>query len=90
MKKFQDDLEREGVDLQEEMEWHLPIEVKKELLKKNLIVPRLPKQISFAETQRLLLEADPTIRVMYKAGENGQSCPECGMPFHEGALLLCF
>lgn len=64
MKKFQEDLEREGVEPLGDEELQLPIKRNDGFLKKGLIAPRLPKESRFAVNERIMLDVDQSAKVV--------------------------
>lgn len=63
MSQFRDYLEREGVEIDPPIELPLFTWIKKEALKKDLVVPRLPDGKVFTNDAQLLLEVDANIDI---------------------------
>lgn len=57
MADFKEYLEREGIEPFGDVELPLPIKRNDEFLKKGLIAPRIPKDLRYADRERILLEA---------------------------------
>lgn len=64
MAQFRDYLEREGIEPTGVVELKLPILRNDAFLKKGLIAPRLPKDKTFAQTERILLAPDREAKVI--------------------------
>jgi len=64
MTQFRDYLEREGIEPGGMVELNLPIKRNNAFLKKGLIAPRLPKESSFADTVRFMLDLDEAAKVV--------------------------
>jgi hypothetical protein len=63
MGQFREYLEKEGVETEEAVELPLFIWANKELLRKGLVVPRVPEDRSFASEAAIVLEPDPDVQV---------------------------
>ena len=63
MAQFRNYLEREGLETEPYRELPLYIRHNESLLKKGLVVPRVPEGLDFAAGEDLLLEPDPTVTV---------------------------
>ncbi len=61
MAQFRDYLEREGVPTDGNVELSLPIRPNRDLLSRNLYIPRVPDHRSFADEEGIILDIDPTI-----------------------------
>ena len=63
MAQFRNYLEREGVETEPYRELPLYIRPNESLLKKGLVVPRVPEGLDFAAEMDLILKPDPTVTV---------------------------
>lgn len=63
MAQFREYLEREGVETEGHIELPIVIKPNEEFLRQGLLVPRIPKERSFADDCELLLEPDAAARV---------------------------
>jgi hypothetical protein len=63
MSQFRAYLEKEGVETEPPFELRLEIKPDQAFLSKGLQIPRLPEDLDFAESEFILLEPDPKVRV---------------------------
>jgi len=61
MAQFRNYLEREGIPTDGNVELSLPIQSNRDFLGRNLYVPRLPDDRSFADEENIVLDIDPSI-----------------------------
>ena len=64
MSQFREYLEKEGVETESDIELSLAIRPNEDFLGKGLVVPRVPEERSFAGEVDILLEPDPSVRVL--------------------------
>jgi len=63
MTQFRDFLDKEGVEIDDHLEFPIPIVPNNELMNHGLVVPRVPSVSEFSTDEYLLLVPDPTITV---------------------------
>lgn len=63
MVKFQEHLEKEGVEIEGNVEMNLPIKTNHDFIEKDLTLPQLPQDRDFVREETILLEAEPSTKV---------------------------
>jgi len=64
MSQFREYLEKEGVETEGDIELPLAIRPNEDFLGKGLVIPRVSENRNFAEEADILLEPDPSVRVL--------------------------
>ena len=87
MAQFQEYLEREGIEPAGEIELRLPIKQNDDFLKKELIVPRLPRESRFDTSEQIVLEPWDAAKVVMDVSVRVESIGSARGAYQSGSFV---